>query len=689
MSLPIDIPWKRMAVAEDMIDQEGGNLQFPQQWNSSIAVFYHEPTELPPEYCDRKITYLKIVCTLSNYQPEEYELDEISGLLDALSSSYYMEYGYVQKVIEELLLRQLSLPCYGALLQIGVYPNPKVGVARHDYPYIAAFEPQKREMYEAVTESGEILSQSSNRVNVGKQITDTLSNEKYDLDTGSSSSWGSSSSHGESWGAAFGAGQGSWENASSNQGSRSQTGQWGTVARNNQEDQQVTSIDSSREKRESVSHSTSLNHIYSLLQGFHLGTNRVLFTLQPRPHIQDTKFSFVQGRRLLEGIQEFFLIVNRPASVPGLCVEATLETGHHLGFKDYKPRLIPLSELYSPENLAKTAEALGIDPNSSIANYTFYAKLMEKWNESALLVRMLVQQYIKDPNSVHFANYGISNDTLFYLLRVPTKLPEIGIEDIAIIFEEYENTEGGHIFLVGRYVKGCMVPETHEEGTAVDKEKSTADNISTQKTGASIVYTAPYFGMANALSGSSASALNGKKYNTMVQGLNQAFLKSMGSPDRVPLGKLGFFETEFVMERMALLLSQLAEDGMEGKPLQDIASIRPLVEKGLGKRSGIKQALDLHRLSTSDIAQDLQVSRIEAMKIRSRLLRETIKALDFKSFKPKKPLKNPIQAMFDRKYPQEKLSRLVKSAHLVSEKAAKPLGPRKPTAKKKNRAKKK
>jgi hypothetical protein len=68
MSLPIDIPWKRMGVSKDMIDQKSGDLTFPKKWRSSIAVFYHEPTELPPDYCNRKITYLKIVCTITNYQ---------------------------------------------------------------------------------------------------------------------------------------------------------------------------------------------------------------------------------------------------------------------------------------------------------------------------------------------------------------------------------------------------------------------------------------------------------------------------------------------------------------------------------------------------------------------------------------------------------------------------------------------
>lgn len=48
----------------------------------------------------------------------------------------------------------------------------------------------------------------------------------------------------------------------------------------------------------------------------------------PRPHTLETEHTFVNGIRNIEGIQEFFLVVARPASVSGFCVEAYLETGH-------------------------------------------------------------------------------------------------------------------------------------------------------------------------------------------------------------------------------------------------------------------------------------------------------------------------------------------------------------------------
>ena len=84
-----------------------------------------------------------------------------------------------------------------------------------------------------------------------------------------------------------------------------------------------------------------------------------MFFLQPAPHMQDTKFSFVGGLRRLEGVQEFFLVVNRPEHIKGLCLEIALETAHDYVRRRYYPRLIPIADLYAPGNLAKTEGAPG------------------------------------------------------------------------------------------------------------------------------------------------------------------------------------------------------------------------------------------------------------------------------------------------------------------------------------------
>jgi hypothetical protein len=72
--------------------------------------------------------------------------------------------------------------------------------------------------------------------------------------------------------------------------------------------------------------------MYQLFNGYHLGTNRALFVVAPRPHTvsdsSQTEFNLIDGERKLEGIQEVLLIVHMPKSQDGFCVQASLDTGH-------------------------------------------------------------------------------------------------------------------------------------------------------------------------------------------------------------------------------------------------------------------------------------------------------------------------------------------------------------------------
>src|SRR6516225_6724360 len=54
-----------------------------------------------------------------------------------------------------------------------------------------------------------------------------------------------------------------------------------------------------------------------LLDSYHLGTNRVVFFIQPRPNVLQQPSGIVgDSPRPIEGIQEFFLIVNQPKNTP-------------------------------------------------------------------------------------------------------------------------------------------------------------------------------------------------------------------------------------------------------------------------------------------------------------------------------------------------------------------------------------
>ena len=97
----------------------------------------------------------------------------------------------------------------------------------------------------------------------------------------------------------------------------------------------TTSTDASRDARENVSHTTSINQMYQLFNAYHLGTNRAVFVVTPRAHtISPTTFSpivpnppnytqgdspaefnLINGARQLEGIQDVFLVVYVPNSL--------------------------------------------------------------------------------------------------------------------------------------------------------------------------------------------------------------------------------------------------------------------------------------------------------------------------------------------------------------------------------------
>ena len=89
--------------------------------------------------------------------------------------------------------------------------------------------------------------------------------------------------------------------------------------------------------RETYSHPTQLTQMYHQLDSYHVGTNRAVFFMLPRPHTVQSEFTFVNGPRELEGIQEFFLVVVRPKG-SDFCVEAYLETAHINKHENRAPR---------------------------------------------------------------------------------------------------------------------------------------------------------------------------------------------------------------------------------------------------------------------------------------------------------------------------------------------------------------
>jgi hypothetical protein len=292
---PQDITWKRMAYSRDMIDTNFGDLAFPPKWRSSLAIYYYivPEEETADAYPDSKIVYLKLTCSITGWNPSEEllaarKIAEANTALDDLQKSIW-------NAVSSKGWSSVYWPCLGAIMQVAVYPSKGEEVGPDDFPYIMDFEPKKRELYESVSEGSEILSSSSDKLSTTKGNTNTQ--EVGAKVSGGIPGIGGSISANASW-------------------------------------QQVNSnmTDTSRENRETLSRTASFSQMYQLFNGYHLGTNRALFVVAPRPHTvsngAQTEFNLINGERKLEGIQEMFLVVHLPNKLSGFCVQASLDTGH-------------------------------------------------------------------------------------------------------------------------------------------------------------------------------------------------------------------------------------------------------------------------------------------------------------------------------------------------------------------------
>jgi hypothetical protein len=112
LSLPIDIPWTRIAISPDMYAITEAD-PLPVKWRSSLAVFSYDP-EPDPELTnpDETTTFLKVVATVTGFQPEGAEIDS-DVLGPDWSSTVITNY---ENLTDE------SYPAYSAIVQLAVFP---------------------------------------------------------------------------------------------------------------------------------------------------------------------------------------------------------------------------------------------------------------------------------------------------------------------------------------------------------------------------------------------------------------------------------------------------------------------------------------------------------------------------------------------------------------------------------------
>ncbi|MEM9026407.1 MAG: hypothetical protein AAGB06_05680 [Verrucomicrobiota bacterium] len=425
-----------------------------------------------------------------------------------------------------------------------------------------------------------------------------------------------------------------------------------------------------------------MNHIYSLLQGYHLGTNRAIFFMQPRPHIQNAKFTFIRGLRALEGVQEFFLVVNRPKSIPRICVEVALETAHLRLRRAYRPRIIPLSDLYVGNNLDKTAEALGLD----LDNYASWRALL-RWNDYLPAARLKFNEAARGEVPDDFwSSIGFDFDEVVRLLQVIEMLPDIGTEEIALIFEEYEHHDDGEFFVSGQRLGACTTrpaePPTPGGGAiggtlatnatdaGSDVEFSSSENISAfnEDLATSIVFEGRVKGLSDssAKTGRGSSPLsNAGELNDAISKLNATLWDSIGSNDRNPYGEVPFMESEIMLDELSQFLRILKKSGIKDKPINKIKGIDYDAQQDLQIKCNCKQATDVGFLTTDNVARDLAVSAKEARKRRKDALLAVLDELDEKTLQTDIKRIDPVRERLEARYPDDQLRKLEQSAGVI------------------------
>jgi hypothetical protein len=151
----------------------------PVKWRSSLAVFYYEPKPDPENPNPNEITtFLKVISTVTGYQPDP-EVDE----------NLLRRYGQIGiKILQNIdQLTDNYYPAYSALVQLAVFPQDSENWSIDKYPILTDFKPQKRELIEQSTVTGEFLVGSDSNVNVRKGQTSSDSTEISNMDRGGSS----------------------------------------------------------------------------------------------------------------------------------------------------------------------------------------------------------------------------------------------------------------------------------------------------------------------------------------------------------------------------------------------------------------------------------------------------------------------------------------------------------------------
>jgi hypothetical protein len=653
LTLPVDIPWRRLCVSDDMIDENICDEKHPYRWRSSVAVFGYEPPREQQPFDDMTVSYLKVVCTITGLQAGS-EVRRNLGWNP--NPALFLWDPNVRQVWIDKLTKYYG--CYGAILEVSI--EPKGNVPKASYPYFVDFEPKRRETYEIVTQTGEILSRSLNEIHVGKSSMTTSGTTVLDTDKkvdwsalGTMAGAGAGTAAGGPAGAFIGGAAGGIVGGFLGGGG----GDKSTTDLTQSQKTDVKTADRSQERRELYSHTTQLTQMYHEFTGYHLGTNRAMFFMLPRPHIVETERTFVQGPRILEGIQEVFLVVMRPRDVEDYCVSAYLETAHIDFDENVYPKtekrhrfevlpekqlIVDKKEFYQAYDInyhykgysvpffvdagweidfgrdgGYTKPLLTLKPSTVIAKgSTHHGDSIDRSGPHVILQsvpgelapRIFVTGKIGagEVKDVYQSldNEDILSDKVFPRSKLVRSVTTAHLTVDTLFYLRRAGVEAVNIpknlFLTGRGVCCCLgkdiVAENHPElmGTSVVSEmtlQNSAPIAIKRDTGMEI---------------SDANRLHAE--------IRQMILRSVNDPDRYPRGAVGFTESQFLGRHFADLIDQPGH--ADNTSVRDIAGLKPeILEKIMPIMPKLRRA-GLLRMSLQEMKDRFDLADEEAIHLR-------------------------------------------------------------------------
>jgi hypothetical protein len=584
-SVPIDIPWRRIAFSEDMMDKVACDRELPLRWRSSVAIFEYEPPEDQQKMDGFIVSYLKVACTITGYQPNDKEIQ----IRDRIARSGWSQKEFQPSEVNLSDTIDQYHACYGAMLEVVVAPPKGDKVELEDYPYFADFDPKKRELYELVTDTGEIMSRSLDDVGVRHGQTTSQSHEVRD-----SMSLGVSVSAGPKGGPGASAGI-----------------EHSTTDLNQRTTENVRTTDAERENRETLSHTTQLSQMYHQLNSYHLGTNRAAFFVLPRPHVvqstdsDGTPLTFVDGPRQLEGIQEFMLVVVRPKNQEHICVEAYLETAHRVHQKA-APEENGASMSEEPWKFQPPVVATLADNNGRIdvgdGEFDFHKRGSRTYNAPKGYVidtsrgdnenkgvRIIKSIPYPDPNYVLPLEWEIESDHVTLTVEVVGKFrsnffkkkvifpPTASFELEAIIFLKKAKLDDSTyytstLFITGRAACSCKIdirnPLRYKENVSVVFEKRLAQIEPQPKR--------------------NGGAMSIHEANRLSAFIHREMLQSLSSADRYPRGMVSLLDTQLVSDTLAERIRDADRDvnrrltdwpGVDANTLRRVSIYSPFITR--------------------------------------------------------------------------------------------------------------